>query len=807
MSTKKIIFSIELNEYRPIIWYGEPVFKRYNQLKSILLEKLGDEFAQLLSEPVVSNEILQNHGKAHWMSDYISKGNTFSKLPEQEQEQIKAKLSSMLNKIKKFAKELQLSEEPNTKELGELLLLAIEVPDINCVVVESGKIVLVLWGFNSEKTQKGQFQLSKVLAPPVGKTFTTPPVTENNNEIVKDDKIKLEKQLDETNKIETQSTDNQSTDNNQTTNNTKEENKNETKKSKPAWLWMLIGALIMALLLALLYFLFLKDSSISTLPDKPDVVPPIDTTKVDVDPEDPVKRKILNDKVNVAIDKNINLKEYSEKLIAKYKDNLEIVYYDTVINLIQVKTPEGQWKQWLDSIKKIDGTKLVFAESLFDRKDKPSDPGFADSKKSWYFDVIKAYSAWDISKGSDKIIVAVIDNGFDLNHPEFKDKIVLPWNVPLHSKDVHPVGKQGGEHGTHVAATAIGIANNGQGVSGIAPNCKFMPIQVADKNGMMSSLYIVSGILYAIHHNADVINMSLGMMFPDEVAAMPIDEQKKLAKSLYPDEAIFWNDLYSFALEKDLIIVQAAGNSNIVTGIDPGARSKNTIIVSAIDPSIKRASFSNFGEMSTISAPGVEIYSASPNNDYKFLQGTSMASPIVAGAVALMKTKYPEYKAKQIIELLVNTAKPLSTTKKIGPLLQLDKALKGDTSSTEMIIPENPEDLTFAEGRWKSSNELISTVDSCKISLYFDIEKSGNGKLTLVEEKKDGRTCTAKLNVSFKDGKLVMEQPENAVCDKGGFYNAYLFECVQGAKNVANCKAKIKDGSGNLIDFHLRKVK
>ncbi len=124
-----------------------------------------------------------------------------------------------------------------------------------------------------------------------------------------------------------------------------------------------------------------------------------------------------------------------------------------------------------------------------------------------------------------------------------------------------------------------------------------------------------------------------------------------------------------------------------------------------------------------------------------------------------------------------------------------------------MIIPENPEDLTFAEGRWKSSNELISTVDSCKISLYFDIEKSGNGKLTLVEEKKDGRTCTAKLNVSFKDGKLVMEQPENAVCDKGGFYNAYLFECVQGAKNVANCKAKIKDGSGNLIDFHLRKVK
>ncbi len=797
---KKVLFSTDLREYRPIIWYGEPVHTRYNQLKAILNERLGEQYAGLLSEPVVGQGATSGRGQAHWMTDYVSNGISYTKLNEQQQNEVRQKLSSLINKIKKFATELQTETDQQLKELGELLLLAVEIPALDHIWVEDSRIVLVLWGFNSDKAQEQNFQLSQVLAlseaekalrenEKLAAQQTPPPVAEN--------KIPIEKQLEKapveensTKKIEPQSTNPPPT----------PPPPPETKKRRlPAWLWMIIGALIMFILLAICYFLCLQ--SPNTLPEQ-GIVPPIDTTQVGIDPDDPAKRKILVDKINVALSKEADLKAFSDKLIAKYSGNLEITYYDTLINLLQLKTPSGEWKQWMDSIKTFEEARLVFSESLFEHAEF-TDPGFTNSEQNWYFSTIKAPEAWTKTQGSEDIIVAIIDNGFDLTHPEFQGKIVKPWNVASHSENVFPPAVEGGEHGTHVAATAIGLANNGEGLAGIAPNCKFMPIQLGDENGNMSSLSVVAGILYAIHQEADVINMSLGMMFPPEFSLMPIEEQKELAATLYPDEAIFWDDLYDFAVENNIVIVQAAGNSNIITGIDPSARSKKTIIVAALDNNGERAEFSNFGEMTTITAPGVRIYSAVPNGKFAFLQGTSMASPIVAGAVALVKSVNPDMPVNELIDLMVRTGKIISTDQTIGPLLQLDKLLNADTT---LIIPDNPEDLSFAEGSWKSSNDLISTVDESKISLYFDIRKDGNGKLTLVEEKDGGRTCVADLEISFLDGKLIMIQPDNAICDgDGGYYNAYKFECVQGEKGVADCKAIQKDGSGDLIDFKLRK--
>jgi hypothetical protein len=243
-----------------------------------------------------------------------------------------------------------------------------------------------------------------------------------------------------------------------------------------------------------------------------------------------------------------------------------------------------------------------------------------------------------------------------------------------------------------------------------------------------------------------------------------------------------------------------------LAGIDPSARSKNTIVVSAVGTQIEKAEFSNYGQLASISAPGANIYSAFPGGKFGSLQGTSMASPIVAGAAALLKSLHPNYTAEQIIQILVKTAKPVNSQKYVGPLLQIANALKSDTSHTELVIPENPKDLSFAEGRWKSSNNLFSTIDKSQVSLYFDIEKSGKGILTLVEEKQDGSTCKADIKVSFKDGKLIMEQSDNAQCDDGKkFYRPYNFECVQGKDNSADCKASEKNGNSKVIDFKLYK--
>jgi len=792
---KKNIFSVGLQEFRPIIWYGEPVFIRYSQLKTILQDRLGEQFANFLSEPVITREVVEGKGKAHWMSEYIADGISFSSLNEQKKEQTRQQLTLMISKIKSFASELQASEDSNQRQLGELLLLSIEVPALDYVFVDGDKISLVLWGFTSEIAKKTNFQLSRVMEAPI-LPIIPPPVTPIQEPV--NEQIPIEKQLnsDKSTLSTSQS-------------NVKKEvpppviPPSEKKKGMPAWLWFIIGALLMFLILFLIWWFFLRNNDV--VPVQTDKIPPIDTTKTGTDPNDPTKRKILTDKVNIALKKEASIEKFSQAFNAKFKDNLEIVFFDTLIKLLQVKTPDKEWKKWMDSLKTIPEVRLVFSEALFERSEKkPNDPGFIDAKQSWYFEKIGVYKAWEVTKGSPDIIVAVLDNGFDITHPEFKDKVVKPWNVFTHSDKVFPPQVEGGEHGTHVAASAVGSCDNGTGVAGIAPNCKLMPVQVADENGNMSSLAIVAGLLYAIHQGADVVNMSLGMIFPDEVNQLPENEQKELVKTLYPDEATFWDDLYSFCLENKITIVQAAGNSNILAGIDPAARSKNTIIVSAVDPQLKKAEFSNWGEKSTVSAPGVEIYSAIPNNKYEYLQGTSMASPIVTGAVALMKSKNKNLTTEQIKNILIKTGIPMDSRQWIGPLIQVDKAVLADTSANPMVIPDNPKDLSFAEGLWKSSSDLLNTRDKKKVELYFEIRKDGTGKLTLVEDK--GNKCFADLKIKFENGKLLLDQQNNATCKNNNYYYQYLFECVKGDNNEAQCKARQKGTSTDAIQFTLVKT-
>jgi hypothetical protein len=209
--------------------------------------------------------------------------------------------------------------------------------------------------------------------------------------------------------------------------------------------------------------------------------------------------------------------------------------------------------------------------------------------------------------------------------------------------------------------------------------------------------------------------------------------------------------------------------------------------------------------LTVLSAPGVEIFSAVPRGGYEFLQGTSMASPIVAGCVALMKSKYPKMSPEKLIKILVKSAISVSSDQYIAPLIQIDKALMADTSKIDsaLVIPKNPKDLTFAEGKWKSSNDLVSTIDKKHVQLFFDINKSGKGKLTLVEE--NGTKCMADIKVSFETGKLIMNQLGNALCPNNKYYYPYQFECVQGNNNEADCKAKQKDSNSDVIHFKLYK--
>lgn len=133
---------------------------------------------------------------------------------------------------------------------------------------------------------------------------------------------------------------------------------------------------------------------------------------------------------------------------------------------------------------------IVIPDSMYQNTYSASDPDFSDSDKRWYFEKCSVFDAWEQTMGADDIIVAVIDDGFDLTHPEFDGKVTSPYNAVTQNRTVTPSPSG---HGTHVASTAVGNADNGSGMSGIAPKCKLMPIQVGDSYGRMPSSAVIDG--------------------------------------------------------------------------------------------------------------------------------------------------------------------------------------------------------------------------------------------------------------------------------------------------------------------------
>ena len=377
-------------------------------------------------------------------------------------------------------------------------------------------------------------------------------------------------------------------------------------------------------------------------------------------------RQIVGNLVNIAIkDENVKLKDFILDFFKKFdKEKYKIVYADTIINRVQIKLAPEVAQNFKKQIKvKMSNYKLlVWDEVLFQNGYVFNDKKLNDQNCSWYFDAINIENAWRKTKGKPEIVIAVIDNGFDLNHPELRGKSIMPYNVVDKSRDVRPVREN---HGTHVAATIIGNANNNLGLVGIAPNCRFMPIKAADQNGNISNTYIIDAILYAIKNKVSVINLSLGMAL-DPSFQIPLDQQEEYIDYYGKDEEEFWNEVFEYANDKNVTCVLAAGNNNMLTGFDPFQRSKFTIKVGAVDQRMRKAGFSNYGEFTDIYAPGVHIYSAKPNGGFEFLDGTSMASPIVAGAVGLLKSKKLSLKNQQIVELIKKTSKKVNNMKIIN---------------------------------------------------------------------------------------------------------------------------------------------
>jgi len=242
---------------------------------------------------------------------------------------------------------------------------------------------------------------------------------------------------------------------------------------------------------------------------------------------------------------------------------------------------------------------------------------------------IQAPGAWrvianrrgDVSTATATVNIAICDTGVDLDHPELQGKIKASVNFSDSPDEDDHYG-----HGTHVAGIAAAATNNGEGIAGVGFSANLLNVKVLGDFGSGSTSGVAAGIRWAADNGADVINLSLGSAFGSSTLKAAVD----------------------YAWSKGVVIVAAAGNSGDTRKFYPAAYD-NCIAVAATDANDQLAPFSTRGSWVDIAAPGVAILSTLPNHpnaiggqDYGNLDGTSMASPHVAGAVALVMAAFPD---------------------------------------------------------------------------------------------------------------------------------------------------------------------
>jgi subtilisin family serine protease len=253
-------------------------------------------------------------------------------------------------------------------------------------------------------------------------------------------------------------------------------------------------------------------------------------------------------------------------------------------------------------------------------------------------------AAWTRTTGNQGTIVAVLDTGIDAVNPEFAGRLVPGYNALTgladSPGDFGPTTDDAG-HGTHISGTIAAAANNGAGIAGIAPNVSIMPIKVLDAEGVGDFGGMVAGMNWAIGHGARIITLSLG-------------------GSLQPDAVSYVQGSFDAAHAAGAIVVAASGNDGTTFDQYPCNFNHVICVGSTTNDGTAVSTFSTRTNGLDLVAPGEGIASTLPGGGYGYGSGTSMATPHVTGAIALLRSLQPSLSPDEAQTSLTQTARPLA---------------------------------------------------------------------------------------------------------------------------------------------------